>query len=105
TVVTQVAVSDPGSTKAANQAMRITTQGGGAVGDVVTLTFGGTPRDWSGLFHFKLAIKQSQPTSAVQWKVRMIDNLGGSASALIPVSGTTTFVNASLTMAAFVNDP
>lgn len=78
-------------------AMKVTTQGGGAsVGDTVQRDLG-SPRDWLGLATLTFAIKQDQPTSAVQWRVRIREDdatgPGGSMSAVVPVTITANDVN------------
>jgi hypothetical protein len=85
--------------------MRIRTQGALSVGDKVTRNFGSQPRDWSGLQDLRIAVKQDQPTSAVQWRVRFFDTRGASASALLPVSATNQWVQSSIPFGAFVPEP
>jgi hypothetical protein len=107
TVVSQetVLASDAGTSGAVGSVMKITTAGGGgSVGDTVGRDFGATDqRDWSGLKVMKIAVKQDQPNSAVQWKVRAVDSRGASASALITVSGTS-WQSVSIPGTAFVAD-
>jgi hypothetical protein len=105
TVVSQSNVTAAGATKAAVHALKISTQGGGAsAGDLVTRDFGG-PRDWSGLSQLQFNMKQDQPASSVQWRVRAIDTKGASASALVDPVATGTFVDVKVKQVNFVPDP
>ena len=106
TVTSVTAVTPLASSKASGHALRIQTQGGGAsTGDFVTRDLGtANLRDWTGLYSFKLAIKQDQPTSLVQWRVRAVDAEGNSASALISPAATGRFVDLAIPQAAFSTD-
>ncbi len=106
TVVDQVPSTSPGSTKATGKALEIRTQGGGASNhDSVTRDLG-SPRDWSGITAVSLAMKQSAPTSAMQWRLRVYDVNGTSSSALLnPTSTGSTFVDVTLGPRDLVADP
>ncbi len=105
TVVSSVPVASPGPTKAAGRALEIRTQGGGASdGDDVSRDLG-RPRDWSGLASVRINIKQNDPWPAVQWRLRVIDNNGASASAPLIPSTTGSFADVTLSPQDLVADP
>ncbi len=104
TVVSQIAVSGAGSTAASGHAMQIATQGGAAsAGDVVTHDLGAT-RDFGGILTLDFAFQQSQPTSAMQWRVRLIDDLGRSASALVTPNAAGAWSDIAIPGSAFTVD-
>jgi hypothetical protein len=75
------------------KAMQVATQGGGgSTGDAVSRTFP-DPRDWGGLTSIRFQMKQDQPASALQWRIRIVDDRGASVSAPIPVGALNTFEN------------
>jgi len=91
----------PPGARASGTAMKITSQGPASAGDRVRYTFNQV-MDFSGARNIRVSIKQDQPTSAVQWKVRIIGDVinGGQAgsdtlraSALIPVATVNGFFN------------
>jgi hypothetical protein len=102
--------SDVGNTVATSAAgsngngMRITTQGGGgSTGDRVRRTFE-SYRDWSGLTQMRFTVRQDQPASAVQWRVRIIDEDGGGFVAPVPWSGGAGFQNVTIPLYGFTSE-
>ena len=78
------------------KAMQVATQGGGgSTGDAVSRTFPDA-RDWGGLTSIRFQMKQDQPASALQWRIRIVDDRGASVSAPIPVGALNTFVNTTI---------
>lgn len=106
TVVSQSTVTVVVTSKATGKALRVQTQGGGAsTGDSLTRDMGASNlHDWSGMTALKLAIKQDQPVSAVQWRVRALDAADNSISARITPSTIGQWVDVSVPISDFTMD-